>query len=59
MEDGCCGKAMYAIGEETSEQLDYRPASLVRVQTARIKYAVRASKVASWYRREATARTLR
>lgn len=36
---GCCGKGMYAIGEETSEQLDYRPASLVRVQTARIKYA--------------------
>ena len=35
----CCGKAMHAIGEETSEQLDYRPASLVRVQTARIKYA--------------------
>jgi transposase len=35
----CCGKAMYAIGEETSEQLDYRPASLVRVQIARIKYA--------------------
>jgi transposase len=30
---------MHAIGEETSEQLDYRPASLVRVQTARIKYA--------------------
>lgn len=36
---GCCGNAMHAIGEETSEQLDYRPASLVRVQTARIKYA--------------------
>jgi len=35
----CCGKAMHTIGEETSEQLDYRPASLVRVQTARIKYA--------------------
>ena len=35
----CCGKAMHAIGEETSEQLDYRPASLVRVRTARIKYA--------------------
>jgi transposase len=30
---------MHPIGEETSEQLDYRPASLVRVQTARIKYA--------------------
>ncbi len=36
---GCCGNAMHRIGEETSEQLDYRPASLVRVQTARIKYA--------------------
>lgn len=36
---GCCGKGMYAIGEEASEQLDYRPASLVRVQTARIRYA--------------------
>jgi transposase len=35
----CCGQAMHPIGEETSEQLDYRPASLVRVQTARIKYA--------------------
>lgn len=35
----CCGKSMHPIGEETSEQLDYRPASLVRVQTARIKYA--------------------
>jgi len=35
----CCGNAMHVIGEEASEQLDYRPASLVRVQTARIKYA--------------------
>jgi transposase len=35
----CCGKGMHTIGEELSEQLDYRPASLVRVQTARIKYA--------------------
>jgi transposase len=35
----CCGQAMHVIGEETSEQLDYRPASLVRVQTARMKYA--------------------
>ncbi|HTV19844.1 MAG TPA: IS66 family transposase [Polyangiaceae bacterium] len=35
----CCGRAMHVIGEETSEHLDYRPASLVRVQTARIKYA--------------------
>ena len=35
----CCGSAMHKIGEETSTQLDYRPASLVRVETARIKYA--------------------
>jgi len=35
----CCGKAMRSIGEETSEHLDYRPSSLVRVQTARVKYA--------------------
>lgn len=35
----CCGKAMRSIGEETSEHLDYRPSSLVRVQTARMKYA--------------------
>lgn len=35
----CCGKANVKIGEETSDRLDYRPASLVRVQTARIKYA--------------------
>lgn len=35
----CCGKPKEKVGEETSERLDYRPASLVRVQTARIKYA--------------------
>jgi len=35
----CCGAEMHEIGEETSERLDYRPASLIRVQTARIKYA--------------------
>jgi transposase len=35
----CCGKAKVAIGEETCDRLDYRPASLVRVQIARIKYA--------------------
>ncbi|WP_394849418.1 IS66 family transposase [Pendulispora brunnea] len=35
----CCGKAKVKIGEETSEHYDWRPASLVRVQTARIKYA--------------------
>ncbi len=34
-----CGDAMHRIGEETSERLDWRPASLVRLQTARIKYA--------------------
>lgn len=35
----CCGKQMHAIGEQTSEKLDWRPGSFVRVQTARIKYA--------------------
>lgn len=35
----CCGAAMHAIGEETSEHLDYRPASYIRVQVARVKYA--------------------
>jgi len=30
---------MHKIGQETSTQIDYRPASLVRVETARIKYA--------------------
>jgi len=35
----CCGKSMYPIGNESSEQLDYRPASLVRVRTVRFKYA--------------------
>jgi transposase len=34
-----CGEAMRVIGEESSERLDWRPATLVRVQTARIKYA--------------------
>jgi transposase len=37
----CCGEAMVAIGAETSKQLDYRPASLVCVETRRIKYACR------------------
>ncbi len=32
----CCGTAMYPIGNESSEQLDYRPASLVRVRTVRL-----------------------
>jgi transposase len=35
----CCGKAKTKIGEEVSSRLDWRPASLVHVQTARIKYA--------------------
>jgi transposase len=35
----CCGKAKVKIGEETSDRLDYRPASLVHVRIARIKYA--------------------
>ncbi len=35
----CCGKAKVKIGEETCDRLDYRPASLVRVQTARMKFA--------------------
>ena len=35
----CCGKAKVKIGEETSDRLDWRPASLVHVQIARIKYA--------------------
>ena len=35
----CCGSEMHEIGEETSDRLDWRPGSLVRVQTARIKYA--------------------
>ncbi len=35
----CCGEGKVKIGEETSDRLDYRPASLVRVQIARVKYA--------------------
>ncbi len=35
----CCGRDKERIGEETSERLDWRPASLVRVLTARGKYA--------------------
>lgn len=35
----CCGSDKQRIGEETSERLDWRPASLVRVVTARGKYA--------------------
>ena len=35
----CCEKPMGRIGEETSEQLDYQPASLRVIQTVRPKYA--------------------
>jgi transposase len=35
----CCGTAKVKIGEETSDRLDYRPASLVHLHIARIKYA--------------------
>jgi transposase len=35
----CCGKARVRIGAETSEQLDYRPASLFVVERVRHTYA--------------------
>ena len=35
----CCGEAKVKIGEETSSRLDWRPASLVHLHIARIKYA--------------------
>lgn len=35
----CCGRAKVKIGEETSDRLDYRPASLVHLHIARLKYA--------------------
>ena len=35
----CCGKARERIGAETSEQLDYRPASLFVVERVRYTYA--------------------
>jgi transposase len=35
----CCGEVMQPFGEETSEQLDYVPASLKVLVHARIKYA--------------------
>jgi transposase len=35
----CCGKALHKIGEETSEKLEWRPGSFVRLQIARPKYA--------------------
>ncbi|MCB9900957.1 MAG: IS66 family transposase [Planctomycetes bacterium] len=36
---GCCGQAMAQIGEETSEQLDYMPATCRVIETVRPKYA--------------------
>lgn len=35
----CCGAEMTKIGEETSEQIDYVPASVYVIETARPKYA--------------------
>jgi len=35
----CCGKERAVIGEETSEQLDYVPASMFVIEHARKKYA--------------------
>jgi transposase len=35
----CCGRRRVRIGAETSEQLDYRPASLIVVQRVRHTYA--------------------
>ncbi len=40
----CCQKPMTKIGEETSEQLDYIPASLRVLETVRPKYACGACK---------------
>jgi transposase len=37
----CCGESLTPIGEETSEQLDYEPASLFVCVHARKKYACR------------------
>jgi transposase len=37
-----CGGALVKIGEETSEQLDYQPASLFVVEHVRFKYACQA-----------------
>lgn len=37
----CCGESLTSIGEETSEQLDYKPASLFVRVNARKKYACR------------------
>lgn len=35
----CCNEPMKKIGEETSEQLDYQPATLKVIETVRPKYA--------------------
>lgn len=35
----CCGQVRTIIGEETSEQLDYEPASLFIIEHVRLKYA--------------------
>ena len=37
-----CGEKLVAIGEETSEQLEYKPASTFVIEHARIKYACKA-----------------
>jgi transposase len=36
---GCCGQEMTRIGEETSEQIEYIPASTYVIETVRPKYA--------------------
>ena len=36
---GCCGQEMTKIGEETSEQIEYIPASTYVIETVRPKYA--------------------
>lgn len=38
----CCGESLTSIGEETSEQLDYKPASLFVCVHVRKKYACKA-----------------
>lgn len=35
----CCGEVMQPFGEEVSEQLEYRPASLFVIEHVKIKYA--------------------
>ena len=37
----CCGKEMDRIGEEVTEELDYRPASFLVREIARVKFACR------------------